>query len=119
MQTLLSPELLSIVRGLRPFGLAALVWDRASAHREQGVRAMGLPLMGIPPASPEQDPAERVFEDPRRAVECNAYATLADKVAAVRAELARLEADPDRVGKLTGWGWIAAAIQQLPLVHAA
>ena len=107
------------VRVLQPFGLAALVWDRAAAHRDQGVRALGLPLVEQPPASPELNPAERVFEELRRAVEGKVDATLADKVAAVATELGRIEADPARVRRLTGWDWITTAVQQLPHVHAA
>jgi hypothetical protein len=45
------------------------------------------------------------------------YATLDAKVAAVSAELERIEADPDRVRRLTGWEWITAAAQQLPHMH--
>jgi hypothetical protein len=37
----------------------------------------------------------------------------------VGAELARIEADPERVRQLTGWDWITTAVQQLPRVHAA
>jgi hypothetical protein len=35
---------------------------------------------------------------------------LEDKVAAVGAELARIEADPDRACRLTSWGWIDDAV---------
>jgi hypothetical protein len=37
----------------------------------------------------------------------------------VGAELAKFDADSDRVRKLTGWDWITTAVQQLPHVHAA
>jgi hypothetical protein len=112
-------DIRSAIRGLQPFGLAALVWDRAATHHDRGVRGLGLPLVEQPPASPELNPAERVFEELRRAVEGKVYATLEEKVQAVGAELARIEADPDLVRTLTGWDWIAAAVQQLPHVHAA
>lgn len=102
------------IRGLQPFGLAALVWDRAAAHREQRVRALGLPLVAQPPASPELNPAERVFEELRRAVEGKVYVTLEAKVAAVGAELARIETDPDCVRRFTGRAWINDAVRQLP-----
>jgi hypothetical protein len=81
-------------------------------HREgdlAGVRALGLPLVEQPPVSPEPSPAKRVFEELRRAVEGNVYATLEDEMEAVGAELARIEASPDRVRKLTDW--IMAAVQ--------
>jgi hypothetical protein len=37
----------------------------------------------------------------------------------VAAELARLQADPDCVRRLTGWAWIAEAARQLPALLAA
>jgi hypothetical protein len=69
------------IRGLQSFGLAALVWDRAATHRDQGTRALGLPLVEQPPASPEPNPAERVFEELRREVVGKINPTLADEVA--------------------------------------
>ena len=55
----------------------------------------------------------------RRAIEGKVYPTLDDKVAAVEAELAKLKADPARIRSLAGWDWIDAAVQQLPMAHAA
>ena len=107
------------LRGLQPFGLAAPVWDRATFQRERGVRALGVPLVDLPPASPELNPAERVFEELRRAVAGKVYPTLEEKVAAVDAELRRSEADPACVRRLTGREWINAAIQDLPTVPSA
>jgi hypothetical protein len=103
-------DIRSAIRGLQPFGLAALVWDRAASHHDQGVRALGLPLVERPPASPELNPAERVFEELRRAVEGKVYATLDAKVEAVTAVLARLDANPAQVRSLTHWSWIATAL---------
>lgn len=94
--------------------LAAVVWDRAPGHREEGVRTLGMPLIALPPYSPELNPAERVFEEVRRVVEGKIYATLDDKVAAVTVVLEDLDAHPERVRRLTNWGWIDAALQQLP-----
>jgi hypothetical protein len=104
-------DIRSALRGLQPFGLAALVWDRAAPHLDQGVRALGLPLVAQPPASPELNPTERVFEELRRAVE--------GKVDAVQAELARFDVDPERVHRLTGWDWITTSVGRLPTAHAA
>jgi hypothetical protein len=43
-------ELLAAVGGLQRQGeLAALVWDGAPGHRDEDVRALGLPLIGLPP----------------------------------------------------------------------
>jgi hypothetical protein len=111
LSALTAIDIRSAIRGPQPFGLAALVWDRAATHHDQGVRDLGLPLVEQPSASPELNPAERVFEELRRAVEGKVYATIEDKVAAVGAELERLEADPDSVRRLTGWDWIVGAVQ--------
>lgn len=91
-------------------GVAGLVWDGAGSHRGQAVRAVGLPTVIQPAASPELNPAERVFEEVRRAVEGRSYATLADKQAAVERYLQGLVAAPERIRSLTGWAWIAAAL---------
>jgi transposase len=99
--------------------LKGLVWDRGASHRTTAVRAIGLPLVELPPYSPELNPAERVFEELRRVVEGKIYATLDDKMAAVAAHLEWLEADPERVRSLTHWSWIATALQQLPAQNAA
>src|SRR3972149_6455367 len=84
-----------------------------------GVGAWGLPLIGLPPYSPELNPAERVLQELRRAIEGKVYPTLADKVAAVEAAVAKLEADPAQIRSLAGWDWINAAVERLPAAHAA
>jgi transposase len=99
------------VGGIREVGVvSALVWDGAPSHRDEDVRGLGLPLVGLPPYSPELNPAERVFEELRRATEGKVYATLDEKVAAVEGRLAELEANPDRVRSLADRGWIEDAV---------
>ena len=108
-------ELLGMVRAVQQqTDLAALVWDGAPSHRAERVQALGLPLIGLPPSSPELNPAERFFAEVRRAVEGESSATLDDKVAAVQAVLAEWDADPARVRSLCGWQWIEDAVQTLP-----
>jgi hypothetical protein len=94
--------------------LDALVWDGAPSHADADVRAAGLPLVALPPYSPELNPAERLFAEVRRRVEGQVYATLADKVDAVEAFLRELDADPARVRQLCGWDWLTAALDALP-----
>ena len=98
-------------------GIAALVWDGAPAHRARLVRDIGVTLVTQPPAAPELNPAERVFQELRRAVEGLVYATLAEKVAVVERDLAALEADPARLQRLIGWNWIADNLARLPLTE--
>ena len=108
-------DLLGMVRAVQQqTDLAALVWDGAPSHRAERVQALGLPLIGLPPSSPELNPAERFFAEVRRAVEGESSATLDDKVAAVQAVLAEWDADPARVRSLCGWQWIEDAVQTLP-----
>jgi hypothetical protein len=94
-------------------GVQAAVWDRASSHRRGVVKEVGVRLIEQPPDAPEVQPAERVFEELRRAVEGVIDETLEAKVAAVERELTALAADPARVRRLTEWSWIQAAYQSL------
>jgi hypothetical protein len=108
-------DLVPLMEALRANApLDALVWDGASSHRDDAVRAVGVPLIQLPRYSPELNPAERLFEEVRRHTEGHVYATLADKVAAVDAFLDDLDADPARVRSLCGWDWINTAIASLP-----
>jgi hypothetical protein len=101
--------------------LDGLVWDNAPSHRDDEITDLDLAFVGLPPYSPELNPAERLFEEVRRHVEGRVYATLDDKVAEVQAFLEELDADPARIRRLCGWDWINAAIatRPEPLEHAA
>ena len=108
------------VNGLKQLTeVAAIVWDGARSHRSELVRGVGLPLISLPPYSPELNPAERVFEEVRRWVEGRVYPSLEDKVAAVDVFLTEFESNPERVRTLAGWDWIDNAIQNLPVSIAA
>lgn len=100
-------------------GVEAVVWDNAPSHRAAWLREVRLPLLFQPPYAPELNPAERLFEELRRAVEGHVYAAIDDKVAAIDAELDRWDADPERVRRLAGWDWITSAFTQLPEEYAA
>lgn len=95
-------------------GVAAGVWDGAASHRARVVRELGVPLIRLPTAAPELNPAERGIEELRRAVEGRVYGTLERKCAAVERELAALVADPARIQSLAGWWWIRDALAGLP-----
>ena len=99
--------------------VAAVVWDGAASHRDELVCGVGLSLIGLPPYSPELNPAERVFEEVRRWIEGKVYRSMEDKVEAVEAFLSKLESDPHQVRSLTCWDWIDEAIQRLPMRIAA
>lgn len=105
-----SASLAPVLQGWQEAGILGVVGDGASSHRSQPVKAVGLPLVIQPAASPELNPAERVFEEIRRRVEGRVYATLADKVAEVEAYLKELVATPERIRSLAGWAWIRQAL---------
>ena len=94
--------------------LDGLVWDNAPSHHDDEVTDLDLAFVGLPPYSPELNPAERLFEEIRRHVEGKVYATLDAKVAGVQTFLEELDADPPRVRRLCGWDWITTAIASLP-----
>jgi transposase len=95
-------------------GVEALVWDRAPGHGAKIVAAVGLPLVKQPPASPELNPAERVFEELRREVEGEVYGTIENKMRVVEQEPEAMAASPERVQRLTGWSWIHDTLARLP-----
>jgi hypothetical protein len=90
-----------------------LVWDNAPSHRDDEITDLDLGFVGLPPYSPELNPAERLFEEIRRLVEGKVYATL-DANAEVQAFLEALDADPPRVRRLCGWDWVNAAVASVP-----
>jgi hypothetical protein len=118
-ETMRAEELIPLVRGMKDTtDLEALVWDGAPSHRDDRLPRIGLPLIALPPYAPELNPAERIFEAIRGAIEGRVFATLEDKVAAVEALLQQLDADPARVRRLAGWAWIHAACARLPVATA-
>ncbi len=92
-----------------------LIWDGAPAHHAKRLADLDLARVFLPAYSPELNPAERVFEEVRRAVEGDVYATLDAKQAAVDTFLTALAADPDRVRSVAGWTWIQDATEQFVL----
>ena len=95
-------------------GMEALVWDGASSHRGELILDEDLPRVVQPPASPELNPAERVFEVVRAKIEGRIYASLAEKMQKVENTLRRMAADPAGIRRLCGWTWIIDALDRLP-----
>lgn len=91
-----------------------VVWDNAPSHKAKVLREAGPGLSFLPPYSPELNPAERVFEEVRRAVEGRLWASIDAKQEAVEAFLIVLAADTSRVKRLAGWQWIQEAVANLP-----
>jgi DDE superfamily endonuclease len=103
-----------VVEEWKACGIAGLVWDGAPGHKANMVRELGLPLVVQPAASPELNPAERVFEELRREVEGKVYGSIENKMAAVERQLTELGASPEKLRQLAGWSWIIEALGQLP-----
>lgn len=92
----------------------AVVWDGASAHRGHAMGQLGFARICLPSYSPELNPAERVFEELRRAIEGQVYPSLKAKQRAIEHHLRRLRADKTQLRQLIGWQWIRQAFEQLP-----
>ena len=96
---------------LAAWGLDAVLWDGAGAHRARLLADLPTIRVRLPPYSPELNPAERVFEEIRRRTEGRVYDAVADKQAVAQADLA---ADPDRIRRLCGWDWLTDSLDSLP-----
>jgi transposase len=97
------------------WSLDAAIWDGAAAHRGKLMGALPFERIPLPAYSPELNPPERVFEEIRRAIEGEVYASLRAKQRAIEHFLRQLRADKTRLRQLIGWDWIVAAHDQLPL----
>jgi DDE superfamily endonuclease len=118
LESMAGDQIAAAVGGLQKHtDIATLVWDGAPGHRDQWVDDLGMPLVRLPPYSPELNPAERVFEEVRREIEGRVYDNLDDKMMAVQKSLTDLESDPERVRSLDWWGWIESAVRQLPTMR--
>ena len=124
LPNLKAPSIAAAVGGLGrgQTEIVAVAWDRAPGHRDERMRPFarqhGLALIEQPPYAPELNPAERLIEEIRRAVDGRVYAALDDKIAAVEAFLLQLDADPERVRRLAAWDWIEHAFDSLPLASS-
>jgi transposase len=120
VESMQGAEFCGVVRGIERAGiLDGVVWDGAPGHRDERAARIGVPLIALPPYSPERNPAERLFEAIRARIEGEVYATLDDKCARVEAILAEWDADPDHVRSRTGSSWILDALKQLPVQSMA
>jgi hypothetical protein len=109
-------EFCTVVRGIEQAGvLDGVVWDGAPGHTDHRVARIGVPLVALPPYSPELNPAERLFEAIRAEIEGEVYTDLNAKCARVDGILARWDAHPEQVRSLVGWHWILDALEQLPV----
>lgn len=87
--------------------MVILVWDNAPCHRPKIHREIkGLIVLFLPPYSPELNPAERFFEELRKATANQTFKTIADQEVAIEAKLKELTNDADAMKRLLGYDWI-------------
>lgn len=84
-----------------------LVWDNAPCHRPKIHREIeGLIVLFLPPYSPELNPAERFFEELRKATANQIFKTIADQEKVIEQRLNELTNDTDAMRQLLGYDWI-------------
>lgn len=113
MGTLGSEDFLPVLHDWHDAFIDLLVWDGLPGHRGLPPDPP-MPTIIQPAASPELNPAERVGEVIRAAVEGRVYATLWQKMLAVETVIHELQADRERVKRLTGYQWILDTLKELP-----
>lgn len=92
-----------------PDELVIVVWDNAPCHRPKIHRQIpGLIVIFLPPYSPELNPAERFFEELRKATANTVFKTIEDQEKMIEEKLNALANDIDAMKTLTGYEWIRA-----------
>jgi transposase len=85
---------------------AVIVWDGAGGHTSgKLVMPAGIDLVPLPPASPELQPAERLWPLVNEAVANRSFADLDALEAVLVARCQTLRADPTTIHDLTCYGW--------------
>jgi hypothetical protein len=95
---------------LESWSLDINIWDAAGVHRGKVLAELSGQRLIQPAYSPELNPAERVFQEIRRAIEGVVYPSLLDKRHAVDDFLTKLAADPERIKRLCYWDWVQSAL---------
>jgi transposase len=87
--------------------MVVLVWDNAPCHRPKVHREIpGLIVLFLPPYSPELNPAERFFEELRKATANHIFKTIDDQEKVIERKLNMLVDDLGAMKRLLGYEWI-------------
>ena len=87
--------------------LVILVWDNAPCHRPKIHREIpGLIVLFLPPYSPELNPAERFFEELRKATANQIFTSIEEQETVIEGRLNLLADDTERMKRLLGYDWI-------------
>ena len=84
-----------------------VVWDNAPCHRPTVHREIpGLIVLFLPPYSPELNPAERFFEEIRKATANQIFNSIAEQEVVIEKKLNTLADDTLGMKQLLGYEWI-------------
>lgn len=91
-----------------------VVWDNAPCHRPKLHREIpGLIVLFLPPYSPELNPAERFFEELRKATANRIFTTIEEQEHAIEKKLNALAADAEGMKQLLGYEWITKQCEEV------
>lgn len=84
-----------------------MVYDNAPSHRPKVVRERkNITCIFLPPYSPELNPAERFFEEIRKATANQIFETIEVQEKVIAEAVRTLSLDEGRMRRLLGYGWI-------------
>jgi len=84
-----------------------VVWDNAPCHRPIMHRQIpGLIVLFLPPYSPELNPAERFFEELRKASANQIFKSIEEQETVIERKLCELADDLPAMKRLLGYEWI-------------
>ena len=84
-----------------------VVWDNAPCHRPVIHREIeGMIVLFLPPYSPELNPAERFFEEIRKAMANQIFKSIEEQEQAIETRLNELADDTHAMKQLLGYEWI-------------
>ena len=84
-----------------------IVWDNAPCHRPLIHRQIpGLIVIFLPPYSPELNPAERFFEELRKATANRIFKSIEEQEHVIEEKLNTLADDTEGMQRLFGYSWI-------------
>jgi len=103
----ISLAFLKALKEKHPHEHVVVVWDNAPFHRRKDLHTIeGLTVIHLPPYSPELSPAERFFEELRRATADRVFATLDEQETLIAKAINQWSDDSEGMKRLLGYDWI-------------
>lgn len=98
---------LKALKEKHPHEHVVVVWDNAPFHRRSDLHTIpGLSVIHLPPYSPELSPAERFFEELRRATANRVFETLDEQETLLAEAIIEWSADAAGMKQLLGYEWV-------------